>query len=145
MQLKINKIMQNPQPPSSPAKFNWDLDIPDFAKTDKKPKTESLHGKPEYGRSNCLPANTPLPVTKIKPVAKKLKKITSNLGKAADQIIIYRATYLDYLMQNDVPAKYINALIKYYDNWIDNKKIPFVFPLPVSEFHSQLITHLNNL
>ena len=81
-----------------------------------------------------------------RPIAKRTKKIKSNLGNKTDQLKIHKEVYRTYLMQDlELKPRQTEKLIKLYEELINGDQMPNVFPLPIAIFHTAFIQRLQKL
>lgn len=80
-----------------------------------------------------------------KPVAKRLKKVKSNLALTRDQIRIHRATYEDFLQKMGFSQSTIIDLLKVYDKFITKDEIKELFAYPMKAFHFLFLDYLKQL
>jgi hypothetical protein len=81
-----------------------------------------------------------------KPIAKRVKRQTTNLAKNSDQLKIYRACYENYI-ENELQLESTLKirLLQVFDNFYDSKNISEIFPLKISVFHKSFLSFLSNL
>lgn len=88
----------------------------------------------------------PIPHNDSRPIAKRVKKQTTNLGKRSDQLKIHKAVYQNYLCNElQLATRVSDQLIRLYDKLIDSETMETTFNLRIEIFHSAFIQKLRNL
>ena len=100
--------------------------------------------EPHYGTESSAPiAKTPRGTN---PIAKRTKKLRSNLGDPTSRCDIHRRTYQNYLLvELDITESLVERMLKLHKEHISRETIDRFFPMTMEQFHKVFLIFLKAL